>query len=587
VISTRANISSGETAAEYVLLWASCALRTLENAALEHAVWEANKRGLPLLAAFALTADYPGANERSFAFLLEGLRCYQQLLKDERGVTLLVLRGSPPAAIAALAARAALVVADVGYTRVSRQWHRQLASECPCSFHAVESEVVVPVELASKREEPAAATLRPKLRRHFQRFLRPLATARPRCGSPALTQLLPLLPEAYPLLPLINDEQPAQDGIAEALTVLGVDRTVPRVEAEVGFRGGSDEAEARLHTFIREKLPRFATFRKDPNARYQSHLSPYLHFGFISPVHAAMEVMEAAAAAKEAAAAAAAAAAAGTAVSAAGGGGSTSASASVEAAVAANPSWPCAPRAESSAVADAATAAEEDGPPSGSTAAAANNDRSKSSSAGLSGAGAGAVSAEDVEAFLDELIVRRELARNLVWYNPQYDNIGCLRSTASWALQTLQEHAFDTRPQLYSFEQLEAGQTEDKYWNAAQHEMVCTGKMHNYMRMYWGKRLLEWSADPGVAYSTAIQLNDKWSLDGRDPNGYMGVAWCFGNHDAATPFGERAIFGTVRSMTPGGLQRKFNIDACVLPSFSTRTICACACVPICVAVPGL
>ena len=103
----------------------------------------------------------------------------------------------------------------------------------------------------------------------------------------------------------------------------------------------------------------------------------------------------------------------------------------------------------------------------------------------------------------------------------------------------------------------------NRYWNAAQHEMVCTGKMHNYMRMYWGKRLLEWCTDPAVAYSTAIKLNDKWSLDGRDPNGYMGVAWCFGNHDAATPFGERAIFGTVRSMTPGGLQRKFSIDAYV------------------------
>ena len=88
--------------------------------------------------------------------------------------------------------------------------------------------------------------------------------------------------------------------------------------------------------------------------------------------------------------------------------------------------------------------------------------------------------------------------------------------------------------------------------------------MHNYMRMYWGKRLLEWSADPGVAYTTAIRLNDKWSLDGRDPNGYMGVAWCFGNHDVATcAFGERAVFGTVRSMTPGGLQRQFKIDAYV------------------------
>lgn len=191
-----------------MLLWASCALRTRENAALEHAVHEANRRELPLLAVFALTADYPGANERSFAFLLEGLRHYRQRLREERDVQLVVLRGSPPAVVMALAHRAALLVADVGYTRVSRQWHRQIASECPCQFHAVESEVVVPVELASKREEAAAATLRPKLRRHFPRFLKPLAPTQP-CvlrGSPPLEHVIQSLSDTFPVVDLPDKE---------------------------------------------------------------------------------------------------------------------------------------------------------------------------------------------------------------------------------------------------------------------------------------------------------------------------------------------------------------------------------------------
>ena len=384
---------------------------------------EANQRELPLLAVFALTADYPGANERSFAFLLEGLRHYQQRLRDERDVQLVVLRGTPPAVVMALAHRAALLVADVGYTRVSRQWHRQISSRCPCQFHAVESEVVVPVELASKREEPAAATLRPKLRRHFQRFLKPLASTQARvlCGSPPLENLMQSLSDTFPVLDLIDDEtesdQRPRDGVATALESLGpgLDRSVPRVDS---FRGGSDVAEALLQKFVAEKLPGFATFRKDPNARYQSNLSPYLHFGFISPVYAALTAMEAAEA-KE------------------------------RAAMKAAPSWPCAPRAESSAVAE-----------EGATHARAEANAAVASPGG--GSKLRTVTGADVEAFLDELIVRRELARNLVWYNPHYDTIDCLRSTAGWALETLQEHQFDSRPHIYKFEELESGQTEDK-----------------------------------------------------------------------------------------------------------------------------
>ena len=127
-----------------------------------------------------------------------------------------------------------------------------------------------------------------------------------------------------------------------------------------------------------------------------------------------------------------------------------------------------------------------------------------------------------------------------------------------WALKTLKQHENDPRKYIYSLEELENGKTHDPYWNAAQKEMVYTGKMHGYMRMYWGKKILEWMENPREAYQIALYLNNKYELDGRDPNGYTGVAWCFGKHDRA--WKEREIFGKVRYMNDKGLKRKFKID---------------------------
>jgi deoxyribodipyrimidine photo-lyase len=114
---------------------------------------------------------------------------------------------------------------------------------------------------------------------------------------------------------------------------------------------------------------------------------------------------------------------------------------------------------------------------------------------------------------------------------------------------------------VYSPKELEHARTHDVFWNAAQTEMVATGKMHNYMRMYWGKKILEWSPTPEEAFRTALYLNNKYELDGRDPNGFTGVAWCFGKHDRAWP--ERPIFGKVRYMNEAGLRRKFDMEAYV------------------------
>jgi deoxyribodipyrimidine photo-lyase len=165
---------------------------------------------------------------------------------------------------------------------------------------------------------------------------------------------------------------------------------------------------------------------------------------------------------------------------------------------------------------------------------------------------------EAKSAFLEELIVRRELACNFVWFNRHYDTYDCL---PEWALKTLAAHASDRREVIYTQRELEAAATHDPYWNAAQREMTDTGFMHNYMRMYWGKKILEWSASPREAFETALYLNNRYQLDGRDPNSFAGVAWCFGKHDR--PWQERPIFGMVRYMNAGGLKRKFDIDAYV------------------------
>ena len=157
------------------------------------------------------------------------------------------------------------------------------------------------------------------------------------------------------------------------------------------------------------------------------------------------------------------------------------------------------------------------------------------------------------DAFLEQLIVRRELAVNFVRFNPDYDNF---ESADAWAHKSLAEHAADPR-KIYTEGQLEHAMTHDPLWNAAQQQMLVLGWMHNYMRMYWAKKILEWSKTPAQAYLTAVYLNDKYELDGRDPNGYAGIAWAIvGKHDR--PWFDRPIFGQVRYMSFNSTSKKFD-----------------------------
>lgn len=159
------------------------------------------------------------------------------------------------------------------------------------------------------------------------------------------------------------------------------------------------------------------------------------------------------------------------------------------------------------------------------------------------------------KAFLEEIIVRRELSDNFCFFNNNYDNFN---GFPEWAKKTLNKHRNDTRIYIYTLEQFEKSQTHDALWNASQLEMVKRGKMHGYLRMYWAKKILEWAESPETALKIAIYLNDKYELDGRDPNGYTGIAWSIGGvHDRA--WNERKIFGKIRYMSYNGCKSKFDI----------------------------
>ena len=154
------------------------------------------------------------------------------------------------------------------------------------------------------------------------------------------------------------------------------------------------------------------------------------------------------------------------------------------------------------------------------------------------------------------MIVRRELSDNFCWYNPNYASVA---GFPEWAKKSIALHRDDRREHLYSQEQFEKAATHDRLWNAAQQQMVMTGTMHGYLRMYWAKKILEWTESVEEALEIAIYLNDRYQLDGRDPNGYAGIAWSIGGlHDRA--WGERPVFGKIRYMNEKGCRRKFDVE---------------------------
>jgi deoxyribodipyrimidine photo-lyase len=421
---------------EYVLYWMQASQRAESNHALAYAIRRANELRRPVVVFFGLTGHVPDANARPYVFMLEGLAEVKRALAA-KGVAFVVRAVSPEAGAVEMADRACLVVTDRGYLRFQKGWRSAAAERLGCPLIQVETDAVVPVEEASPKEEYAAVTLRPKILKKLKDYLVPVEELRPRKDSLGLE---------FPALDF--------DDIAKTVGLLGVDLGIPPSPV---YHGGTSEAKKRLKQFLKNKIDHFHDLRNNPALDYLSHLSPYLHFGQISPLQVALEV-------------------------------------------------------------------------------------SRTSSPGKG-------------AFLEELVVRRELSLNFVHYNPHYD---AFDGIPFWARKSLAAHQDDSRPALYTRAELEAAKTQDPYWNAAQLEMVRTGKMHGYMRMYWGKKIIEWSPTPEEALETALALNNKYELDGRDPNGFAGVAWCFGKHDR--PWQERPVFGNIRYMNDKGLRRKFDVD---------------------------
>ncbi len=434
-------LNRGDTVAgRYVLYWMQASQRAEWNHALEYAIRSANELGQPLVAYFGLTSGFPEANLRHYAFMLEGLKETSRTL-EKRGIRFVLRLEDPSRGVAEMGRKASMVIVDRGYLRVQRRWRTRAARNLKCPLVEVESDAVVPVDTSSDKEEYAAATIRRRIHRHLPAFLVPLRTSRIRRDSLGLRMRGEKL-ERIDLL----------------LKRLRVRRSIRPVGS---FTGGTAEAERLLRRFIRTSLKDYADLHSEPGLDVTSFLSPYLHFGQISPLQIALAVRAA-------------------------------------------------------------------------------RGRPRASK----------------DAFLEELIVRRELSLNFVRFNPHYDAFACL---PDWAQKTLQDHARDKRPYTYSLKDLERAATHDPYWNAAMQEMVHTGFMHNYMRMYWGKKILEWTRSPKKAFETALHLNNRYFLDGRDPNSFASVAWCFGKHDR--PWTERPIFGKVRYMNARGLERKFDMDA--------------------------
>ncbi len=448
----------------YVLYWMQASQRTGDNHALEYAVLKANELNQPLVVFFGITDRFPEANERHYTFMLEGLKDVKRSL-EKRGVRMVIQHTSPEQGAVQFAKGASLVVVDRGYLRIQKEWRNRAAGLIDCPLIQVETDVIVPVEETSPKEEYAAATIRSKIHRKLDQFLVPVKETRPRVDSLSLDfgsfgrdvprRGAPYDGSTLPGSPALQGVELHIDDVEKALTQLRIDRSVKRVTR---FRGGEQEARKHLQAFLEDKLDRFPELRNDPTVDFLSNMSPYLHFGQISPLCIALKVSR-------------------------------------------------------------------------------ENGLAK-------------------DAYLEELIVRRELSMNFVFYNEKYDSFE--GAIPAWAQKTLKAHQRDKRPYLYSLEELETAETHDPYWNAAQKEMVVTGKMHGYMRMYWGKKILEWSKTPEEGFRAALYLNNKYELDGRDPNGFTGVAWCFGKHDR--PWGEREVFGNVRYMNARGLKRKFDAD---------------------------
>ncbi len=483
---------------QYVLYWMQMFRRLTHNHALDYAIHLARHLNKPLVVYEALKLNYPWANARLHTFILEGM-CENARQANKMGLTYWPFVETPDepgrGLVKRIAESAAVIVTD-DYPAYIVPAHNRAIATLDVAIHAIDSNGCVPFALLGA-PVAAAAHLRPRMHKLFALSWENRSQAEPEIEG--LNQLKSDPPFKLWIPP---------DDLAEFVRQLPVDQSVPPV---IGEYGGSAEARKKLKTFIKSKLSRYNDERNqpsDPARTAASALSAHLHFGHISIDEVIAETLKF------------------------------------------TGRW--------------------------TTNELNLKTRNKSDFFCRD---------ENVNSFLDEAIVWRDIGYH--WHycrnrsepsshrswqennsQPSFNfetmdfaprTRGTLETVLPpWAKATLDKHASDPREYLYTLEEFESASTHDDLWNAAQTELVKTGRMHNYLRMLWGKKVLEWSASPEEAYSILEHLNNKYALDGRDPNSYSGILWCFGLFDRPWP-PERKVFGSIRFMSSDNTARKFKL----------------------------
>jgi deoxyribodipyrimidine photo-lyase len=420
---------------DFIIYLMSRDQRVSDNICINYGLDLARKYNKNFAILFILYPTFLNATLRQYDFMIKGLIKIQRRLKD-LNIPFFIRFGEPLRTILDFIKekRVCFLLTDFSPLKISRDLKKNLKDKIDISFYEIDTHNIIPPWILSNKEERGAFTLRKKINRILNQYL--------------------IEPDRiFKLEQKVNFENIE---IKDFIKNLDIDRSV---KPSKFFEAGEDEAKRILRNFIETKLNFYKDFKNDPTKDFLSNLSPYIHFGMISPLRVVIEILK----------------------------------------------------------------------------SEANE--------------------ENKNAFLEELIVRRELAENFCFYNENYDNEDGL---PIWGRKTLDDHLNDKREYIHSLKDFEDAKTQDDLWNACQKEMLIKGKMHGYMRMYWAKKILEWSPNYKDAIKIAIYLNDKYELDGRDPNGYTGIMWSIGGvHDR--PFPERKIFGKIRYMSRSGLERKFNV----------------------------
>lgn len=431
--------------------------RVSDNHALLAAQAAALEQKLPLVVLFNFYAQSGVRSREHYEFMLAGLAEVGEHLTS-LCIPFIIRTGDAVDSITEVIAEIdpSTIYFDFSPLSGPRRIARTIAASADRPVFVVDTHNIIPVWIASDKQEFAAHTMRHKVTRYLAQYL----------AAPAEVVKHPYV---LTRLPASTNLETITSELLPSVAASGI-----TVDAAPG------EAAARAHLahFIDHQLDGYALARNDMAHDQQSGLSPYLHFGHLSSLRVALDVMS---------------------------------------------QTPADPLLLSQPL--------------------------------MAHAGEAPSREDGMNALFEEMIVRKELADNFCFYAPSYTDFA---GANSWAVKTLDDHRADPREFTYTRDQWEQAGTHDPAWNASQNQLRRTGKIHGYMRMYWAKKLLEWSASPEEALATGIYLNDHYSIDGGDPNGYVGLLWSIvGVHDR--PWTERTVFGKIRYMNYGGLMRKFDI----------------------------